>query len=270
MRHCGRADCGVLRGRRAAPTGPRQAARPRHLHSRSCRRGLAGERAGVRHGSWCRGGVFRVRGPLGRGHRECPCRQSRGTRRGLAKRLAKRSRVAGPPAAWRHHGHPYTRHGRCRRRRRDRRDCVRYLIPLPLAFCRGVGSIEAGPAANNPGPRAFLRQHAPSATRQRTLEANGSDCGASVVGGAAFAARGTARARLSAQASLARHRQVGRDPDGLPDGPGNACSSFPYARPQVGPVPRAGGASPRTSRRSLGGQLSSSPSAPPLRTAAAR
>ena len=37
---------------------------------------------------------------------------------------------------------------------------------------------EAGPAANNPGPRAVLRRHAPSATRQRTLEANGIDCGA--------------------------------------------------------------------------------------------
>jgi hypothetical protein len=37
---------------------------------------------------------------------------------------------------------------------------------------------EAGPAANNPGPRAVLRQHAPSATRQRTLEANGIDRGA--------------------------------------------------------------------------------------------
>jgi hypothetical protein len=36
---------------------------------------------------------------------------------------------------------------------------------------------EAGPAANNPGPRAVLRQHAPSATRQRTLEANGSTAG---------------------------------------------------------------------------------------------
>ena len=37
---------------------------------------------------------------------------------------------------------------------------------------------EAGPAANNPGLRAVLRRHAPSATRQRTLEANGIDCGA--------------------------------------------------------------------------------------------
>jgi hypothetical protein len=40
---------------------------------------------------------------------------------------------------------------------------------------------EAGPAANNPGPRAVLRRHAPSATRQRTLEANGIDCGAGPV-----------------------------------------------------------------------------------------
>src|SRR5215213_9429949 len=40
---------------------------------------------------------------------------------------------------------------------------------------------EAGPAANNPGPRAVLRQHAPSATRQRTLEANGIDRGAGPV-----------------------------------------------------------------------------------------
>jgi hypothetical protein len=36
----------------------------------------------------------------------------------------------------------------------------------------------AGPSANNPGPRAVLRRYAPSATRQRTLEANGIDCGA--------------------------------------------------------------------------------------------
>src|SRR5215204_4793023 len=41
--------------------------------------------------------------------------------------------------------------------------------------------LEAGPAANNPGPRAVLRQHAPSATRQRTLEANGIDRGAGPV-----------------------------------------------------------------------------------------
>jgi hypothetical protein len=40
---------------------------------------------------------------------------------------------------------------------------------------------EAGPAANNPGPRAVLRRHAPSATRQRTLEANGIDRGAGSV-----------------------------------------------------------------------------------------
>ena len=40
---------------------------------------------------------------------------------------------------------------------------------------------EAGPAANNPGLRAVLRRPAPSATRQRTLEANGIDCGAGPV-----------------------------------------------------------------------------------------
>jgi hypothetical protein len=40
---------------------------------------------------------------------------------------------------------------------------------------------EAGPAANNPGLRAVLRRHAPSAARQRTLEANGIDCGAGPV-----------------------------------------------------------------------------------------
>jgi hypothetical protein len=40
---------------------------------------------------------------------------------------------------------------------------------------------EAGPAANNLGPRAVLRRYAPSATRQRTLEANGIDCGAGPV-----------------------------------------------------------------------------------------
>ena len=38
--------------------------------------------------------------------------------------------------------------------------------------------LEAGPAANNPGLRAVVRRHAPSATRQRTLEANGIDRGA--------------------------------------------------------------------------------------------
>ena len=37
---------------------------------------------------------------------------------------------------------------------------------------------KAGPAANNPGPRAVLRRHALRAQRQRTLEANGIDCGA--------------------------------------------------------------------------------------------
>ena len=40
---------------------------------------------------------------------------------------------------------------------------------------------EAGPAANNPGPRAVLRRHAPSATRQRTLASNGIDRGAGPV-----------------------------------------------------------------------------------------
>jgi len=37
---------------------------------------------------------------------------------------------------------------------------------------------EAGPAANDLGPRAVLRRHALRAARQRTLEANGIDCGA--------------------------------------------------------------------------------------------
>jgi hypothetical protein len=59
--------------------------------------------------------------------------------------------------------------------------------------------VEAGPAANNPGLRAVLRQHAPSATRQRTLEANGIDCGASVLGEAAYAASGTAHAGRAVQ-----------------------------------------------------------------------
>src|SRR5215211_7163131 len=40
---------------------------------------------------------------------------------------------------------------------------------------------EAGPAANNLGPRAVLRRHALRAARQRTLEANGIDCGAGPV-----------------------------------------------------------------------------------------
>ena len=103
------------------------------------------------------------------------------------------------PPVRRHQGHSYARHGGCRRRRRDRRDRVRYLIPLRASRFRGVGSVEAGPAANNPGPRAVLRQHAPSATRQRTLEANGIDCGASVLGVAAYAASGTARAGRAVQ-----------------------------------------------------------------------
>ncbi len=81
------------------------------------------------------------------------------------------------PPVRRHYGHSYARHGGCRRRRRDRRDRVRYLIPLRASRFRGVGSVGAGPAANNPGPRAVLRQHAPSATRQRTLEATGSTAG---------------------------------------------------------------------------------------------
>src|SRR5215218_7883861 len=53
-----------------------------------------------------------------------------------------------------------------------------------LARARPIESrveFEAGPAANNPGLRAVLRRHAPSATRQRTLEANGIDCGAGPV-----------------------------------------------------------------------------------------
>jgi hypothetical protein len=41
--------------------------------------------------------------------------------------------------------------------------------------------LEAGPAANNPGPRAVLRRHALRAARRRTLEANGIDCGAGPV-----------------------------------------------------------------------------------------
>ena len=54
---------------------------------------------------------------------------------------------------------------------------------------------EAGPAANNPGLRAVLRRHAPSATRQRTLEANGNDCGAGPVSErSSYAASNTARA----------------------------------------------------------------------------
>ena len=68
---------------------------------------------------------------------------------------------------------------RSRHRSRHRCDPVRYLISGCASRSGGVGSIEAGPAANNPGPRAVLRRHAPSATRQRTLEANGIDCGAS-------------------------------------------------------------------------------------------
>jgi len=69
--------------------------------------------------------------------------------------------------------------GRHRYRSRHRCDPVRYLISGRASRFGGVGSVEAGPAASNPGPRAVLRRHAPSATRQRTLEANGIDCGAS-------------------------------------------------------------------------------------------
>ena len=112
------------------------------------------------------------------------------------------------PSVRRHHGHSYARHGGCRRRR-DRRDRVRYVIPLRASRFRGVGSVEAGPAANNPGPRAVLRQHAPSATRQRTLEANGIDCGASVLGEAAYAASGTARAGSAVQSRPREGTSIG-------------------------------------------------------------
>jgi hypothetical protein len=47
----------------------------------------------------------------------------------------------------------------------------------------GVGCAKAGPAANNPGLRAVLRRLASSALRQRTLEANRIDCGASLLPG---------------------------------------------------------------------------------------
>jgi hypothetical protein len=59
---------------------------------------------------------------------------------------------------------------------------------------------EAGPAATIPGLRAVLRRHAPSATRQRTLEAHGIDCGAGPVSErSSYAASSTARVRLSGQ-----------------------------------------------------------------------
>jgi hypothetical protein len=77
--------------------------------------------------------------------------------------------------------------------------------PAKLARADPIESrveFEAGPAANNPGLRAVLRRHARGATRQRTLEANGIDCGAGPVSGASrYAASSMTRPRLSAQAS---------------------------------------------------------------------
>jgi hypothetical protein len=64
---------------------------------------------------------------------------------------------------------------------------------------------EAGPAATIPARERFYADTRASATRQRTLEANGIDCGAGPLSErSGYAARGTVRARLSAQASLAR------------------------------------------------------------------
>jgi hypothetical protein len=65
---------------------------------------------------------------------------------------------------------------------------------------------EAGPAANNPGLRAVLRRHAPSATRQRTLEANGIDCGA----GPVSEASGVRRERYGSR-STERTGHLGED-----------------------------------------------------------
>jgi hypothetical protein len=63
---------------------------------------------------------------------------------------------------------------------------------------------EAGPAANNPGLRAVLRRHAPSATRQRTLEANGIDCRAGPVAErSGYAARSSGRGPLSGPENVA-------------------------------------------------------------------
>ena len=92
---------------------------------------------------------------------------------------------------------------------------------------------EAGPAANNPGLRAVLRRHAPSATRQRTLEANGIDCGAGrVFEGRSYAASSTALGRLSGQESLARivsRRAPGRSSPGTRSG--DRAYSFVSHRP---------------------------------------
>jgi hypothetical protein len=79
----------------------------------------------------------------------------------------------------------------------------------PARRFRGVGSVEAGPAANSPGPRAVLRQPAPSAPRQRTLEANGIDCGASVL------RSGLRRERWGSRSDerSGKNRQVGMEPD---------------------------------------------------------
>jgi hypothetical protein len=72
----------------------------------------------------------------------------------------------------------------------------------------------AGPAANNPGPRAVLRRHAPSATRQRTLEANGIDCGASVLRSGLRRERYGSRSAERA-GELGEDRQVGMEPDAI-------------------------------------------------------
>jgi hypothetical protein len=148
------------------------------------------------------------------------CRLSAGAvsrEEGPAKRL-------GNGVGWRH-GHPHDRDRRSRHRSRHRRDPVRSLITLALARFRGVGFIEAGPAANNPGPRAVLRQPAPSAPRQRTLEANGVDCGASVL------RSGLRRERYGSRSGertgeLGEDRQVGMEPE-----PFRATNAKPCQRP---------------------------------------
>jgi hypothetical protein len=126
----------------------------------------------------------------------------------------------------------YARHGGCRRRRRDRRDRVLYLIPFRASRFRGVGSVEAGSAANNLGPREVLRQHAPSATRQRTLGANGIDCGASVVMPRAERLALVAPSKAPREGTFNRRRRPRFGSSGLdPRTPRCACASVPLSGP---------------------------------------
>jgi hypothetical protein len=81
------------------------------------------------------------------------------------------------PPVRRHHGHSYARHGGCRRRRRDRRDRVCDLIPLRARRFRGVGFVEAGPAATIPARERFYANTRPARRGNAPLRQTGSTAG---------------------------------------------------------------------------------------------